>query len=99
MTKFNGTSRPSLRAALLAFGWCNLVLGMIGAMVPVMPSMVFLLISLWCFSKGSERFHTWLYEHRVFGRQRRRGAVYSEPPQQRTRKCAGPRARERAGRL
>ena len=67
MTKFNGTSRPSLRAALLAFSWCNLVLGMIGAMVPVMPSMVFLLISLWCFSKGSERFHTWLYEHRVFG--------------------------------
>ncbi|MDA0229106.1 MAG: YbaN family protein [Proteobacteria bacterium] len=67
MTEFNGTSRPSLRIALVAFGWASLVLGMIGALVPVMPSMVFLLVSLWCFSKGSERFHAWLYGHKMFG--------------------------------
>ncbi len=67
MTEFTGTSRPSLKAVLLALGFLNLALGMIGAMVPVMPSMVFLLASLWCFSKGSRRFHTWLYGHRVFG--------------------------------
>jgi uncharacterized membrane protein YbaN (DUF454 family) len=67
MTVFNGSSRPSIRAILIAFGWFSLILGMIGAMVPVMPSMVFLLASLWCFSKGSRRFYTWLYGHRVFG--------------------------------
>ena len=67
MTEFTGTSRPSLKAALLAFGFLNLILDMVGAMVPVMPSMVFLLVALWCFSKGSERFHTWLYGHRNFG--------------------------------
>ncbi len=67
MTVFNGSSRPSIRAILIAFGWFSLILGMIGAVVPVMPSMVFLLVSLWCFSKGSERFHAWLYGHRVFG--------------------------------
>ncbi len=67
MTEFTGTSRPSLKAFLLAFGFLNLILGMVGAMVPVMPSMVFLLVALWCFSKGSERFHTWLYGHRIFG--------------------------------
>ncbi len=69
MTVFNGSSRPSIRAILIAFGWFSLILGMIGAMVPVMPSMVFLLASLWCFSKGSRRFYTWLYGHRVFGRR------------------------------
>lgn len=67
MKEFNGTSRPSLRIALIAFGWISLMLGMIGALVPVMPSMVFLLISLWCFSKGSRKFHAWLYSHRIFG--------------------------------
>jgi uncharacterized membrane protein YbaN (DUF454 family) len=67
MTKFQGTSRPWLKNVLLALGFTNLALGIIGAMVPVMPLMVFLLAALWCFSRGSERFHTWLYSHRIFG--------------------------------
>ncbi len=67
MTEFNGSSRSSVRAAFVAFGWLNLILGIVGTMVPVMPSMVFLLLSLWSFSKGSERFHTWLYQHKFFG--------------------------------
>ena len=67
MKEFNGNSRPSARAAFVAFGWLNLVLGMIVTFVPVMPSMVFILLSLWCFSKGSERFHTYLYQHKIFG--------------------------------
>ena len=67
MTEFNGSSRSSVRAAFVAFGWLNLILGIIGTMVPVMPSMVFLLLALWSFSKGSERFHTWLYQHKFFG--------------------------------
>ena len=52
---------------LLSLGGVSLALGIVGAFIPVMPSMVFLLIALWAFSKGSERFHTWLYEHRFFG--------------------------------
>ena len=57
MTEFNGTSCPSLRIALIAFAWVSLLVGMIGALEPVMPLMEFLLISLWCFSKDSERLH------------------------------------------
>jgi len=67
MTEFNGTSCPSLRIALIAFGWVSLLVGTIGALELVMPSMVFILISLWCFSKDSERLHAWLYGHRIFG--------------------------------
>ncbi|MBM3485294.1 MAG: DUF454 domain-containing protein [Alphaproteobacteria bacterium] len=51
------------RPLLAAFGWFNVALGVIGMIVPGMPTTVFLLIALWAFSKSSERFRIWLYEH------------------------------------
>jgi uncharacterized membrane protein YbaN (DUF454 family) len=56
------------RAGLLAFGWFNIGLAVIGMVLPVMPTTVFLLIALWAFSKSSLRFHRWLYEHPILGR-------------------------------
>lgn len=56
------------RPLLAAFGWFNVALGVIGTIVPGMPTTVFLLIALWAFSKSSERFRIWLYEHPRFGR-------------------------------
>jgi uncharacterized membrane protein YbaN (DUF454 family) len=56
------------RAALAAFGWLNVGLGVLGMVLPVMPTTVFLLIALWAFSKSSIRFHHWLYFHPVLGR-------------------------------
>ncbi len=55
------------RHALVAFGWLNVGLGMVGVVLPVMPTTVFLLIALWAFSKSSPRFHDWLYDHPRFG--------------------------------
>ncbi len=60
-------SRCGLRYALIGLGWVCVALGAIGIVVPGMPTTVFLLIALWAFSKSSERFRTWLYEHRRFG--------------------------------
>ncbi len=60
-------SRCGLRYALIGLGWVNVALGAIGIVVPGMPTTVFLLIALWAFSKSSERFRTWLYEHRRLG--------------------------------
>jgi hypothetical protein len=52
---------------LIAFGWLNVGLGMVGAILPVMPTTVFMLMALWAFSKSSPRFHRWLYTHPRFG--------------------------------
>ncbi len=59
--------RPA-RYGLLAFGWLNIGLGVVGMVLPVMPTTVFLLIALWAFSRCSLRFHHWLYTHPVLGR-------------------------------
>ena len=65
-------ARPSLqtgsrRYALLVCGWCNVALGLIGAVVPGMPTTVFLIIALWAFTRSSPRLRRWLYEHPRFG--------------------------------
>lgn len=59
--------RGWMRYALLAFGWLNVGLGAIGVVVPGMPTTIFLLMALWAFSKSSERFRVWLYNHKSFG--------------------------------
>ena len=61
-------SCPGVRYGLIAFGWFNVALGVVGAFLPVMPTTVFLLIALWAFSKSSARFHYWLYTHPHLGR-------------------------------
>lgn len=48
-------------------GWVCVALGFIGAFLPIMPTTIFLIIAAWAFSKSSERWHTWLREHHIFG--------------------------------
>ena len=51
--------------ALLA--WVSLILGIIGAVLPVMPTVPFILLSAFAATRGSERLHRRLLEHRLFG--------------------------------
>lgn len=71
---FSATALPSqgqagriARPLLLAFGWINVGIGMVGIVVPGLPTTVFLLMALWAFSKSSARFHQWLYTHPRLG--------------------------------
>lgn len=50
-----------------SLGWLFFVLGAIGVVLPVLPTTPFMLLALWFFSKSSDRFHHWLYHHRLFG--------------------------------
>ena len=61
--------RGPTRYLLLAGGWLFLVLGIVGAFLPVMPTTPFLLLATACFMRSSERLHTWLTRHPKYGRQ------------------------------
>ncbi|VAX00513.1 hypothetical protein MNBD_GAMMA22-2959 [hydrothermal vent metagenome] len=51
----------------LALGWLFFITGIIGAILPVLPTTIFMILALWAFSKSSDRFHQWLYTHKTFG--------------------------------
>lgn len=55
------------RIAYMVAGWIFFALGLIGALLPVIPTTPFMLLALWAFSMSSRRFHDWLYHHRIFG--------------------------------
>ena len=55
------------RPLLLILGWLMVGLGCVGIFVPGLPTVPFLLVALWAFSKSSERFHDWLYNHPRMG--------------------------------
>jgi len=62
-----GTHDSPARRLYLLLGWSFFGLGAVGAVVPGLPTTLFMLLALWAFSKTSQRFHDWLYAHPTFG--------------------------------
>jgi uncharacterized membrane protein YbaN (DUF454 family) len=48
-------------------GFFSLGLAYVGVITPGMPYSIFVVFAAYCFSKGSERMHAWLYNHKLFG--------------------------------
>ncbi|SDM39778.1 hypothetical protein SAMN05428957_105186 [Oryzisolibacter propanilivorax] len=57
----------ALRWLLLAFAVLCLVLGVIGIVVPGLPTTVFVLMAGWAAARSSPRLHAWLWRHPLFG--------------------------------
>jgi uncharacterized protein len=55
------------RGAWFCLGLLMLALGLIGALLPVMPTTIFLIMAAWCFSHSSTRLEAWLLQHPRYG--------------------------------
>lgn len=56
-----------LRYVLLVVAWVSLVLGLIGLVTPVLPTVPFILLASWAGMRSSHHVHRYLESHRVFG--------------------------------
>ena len=69
------TSAPDLvaksrivRGAWFSIGWLSVALGAAGAIVPGLPTTVFMIIAAACFSRCSPRFEQWILDLPGIGR-------------------------------
>ena len=58
---------PALRALLMVAGSLFVVLGVIGLVLPIMPTTVFLILAAACFARASTRFYNLLLNSPAFG--------------------------------
>ena len=57
-----------VRSLYLVAGLFCVLLGLIGVLLPLLPTTPFLLVAAFCFSRSSERLHQSLLNNRYFGR-------------------------------
>ena len=55
------------RIPYLCFGFLMLLLGAIGAVLPLMPTTIFLILAAWAFARSSPRLEQRLLDHPQFG--------------------------------
>lgn len=48
-------------------GFLSLGMAYLGVITPGLPYSIWVVFAAYCFSKGSERMHRWLYNHKLFG--------------------------------
>lgn len=52
---------------LFILGFVSLALGIVGIIVPLLPTTPFLLLSAYCFNRSSEKFHNYILNNKILG--------------------------------
>lgn len=60
------------RTLFLAFGSVFFILGLVGILLPILPTTPFMILSAACFAESSPRFHQLLLNNRWFGKDLQR---------------------------
>ena len=60
-------STKTKNGLLVVAGFISIALGVIGIVLPLLPTTPFILLAASCFAKSSPRFHRWLLQHPSFG--------------------------------
>lgn len=56
-----------MRFVYASLGLLCVALAVIGVVLPLLPTVPFLLLAAFFFANSSERLHNWITDHRVFG--------------------------------
>lgn len=73
---------PLRRTLLISAGVLFVVLGTIGAFLPVLPTTIFYLLAAGAFAKSSDKLYNWIMNHPVIGRLIRNYRLYHAVPLQ-----------------
>jgi len=56
-----------MRGLWFISGWACVVTGAVGIILPLLPTVPFLLLAALCFAKSSDATHNWLITHKTLG--------------------------------
>lgn len=59
--------QATLRLFWLGCGFLALATGLVGIVLPLLPTTPFILLATFCFARSSPRLHSWLAHHPRFG--------------------------------
>lgn len=55
------------RSTYFLLGWLFLVVGIVGAFLPILPSTCFFILAAYFFGQSSEKLEKWILDHPAFG--------------------------------
>jgi uncharacterized protein len=63
-----------MKIIYVGLGFLTLGIGLLGVILPVLPTTPFLLLTLYFFSKGSKKFHQWFINTKIYHKYLKRFA-------------------------
>lgn len=60
-------SAPRFRWAWWVLAYASFGIGLVGIVLPILPTAPFILVAAYAAARGSQRLHAWLLAHRIWG--------------------------------